>query len=121
MSSNVQTILLVAGTRPEIIKTVPVVIEARKRNNVKVIYCLTGQHKTMAMEALSIFGVEPDNDLQIMRPNQSLNMICESVFAKVTFRHRAWKTGYRDGAGRYNDSRNDSSLCVQFESSGGSY
>ena len=78
-----KTILLVAGTRPEIIKTVPLVIEARKRNDVKVIYCLTGQHKTMAMEALSIFGVEPDDDLQIMRPNQTLNMISESVFAKL--------------------------------------
>jgi UDP-N-acetylglucosamine 2-epimerase (non-hydrolysing) len=78
-----KTILLVAGTRPEIIKTAPVVIEARKRSNVKAVYCLTGQHKTMAMEALSIFGVTPDNDLQIMRPNQTLNMICESVFAKL--------------------------------------
>jgi UDP-N-acetylglucosamine 2-epimerase len=78
-----KTILLVAGTRPEIIKTAPVVIEARKRSNVKVVYCLTGQHKTMALEALSIFRVTPDDDLQIMRPNQTLNMICESVFAKL--------------------------------------
>jgi len=78
-----KTILLVAGTRPEIIKTAPVVLEAQKRSDVKVVYCLTGQHKTMAMEALSIFGVQPDDDLQIMRPNQTLNMICESVFAKL--------------------------------------
>ncbi len=78
-----KTILLVAGTRPEIIKTVPVFIESRKRTDIKVIYCLTGQHKTMAIEALSIFDVEPDNDLQIMRPNQTLNMICESVFTKL--------------------------------------
>jgi UDP-N-acetylglucosamine 2-epimerase (non-hydrolysing) len=78
-----KTILLVAGTRPEIIKTVPVVIEAQKREDVKIVYCLTGQHKTMAMEALAIFGVRPDDDLQIMRPNQTLNMIAESVFAKV--------------------------------------
>jgi UDP-N-acetylglucosamine 2-epimerase len=77
------TILIVAGTRPEIIKTVPVVIEARKRDDVKVIYCLTGQHKTMAMEALSIFGVRPDDNLQIMRPNQTLNDISKSVFAKM--------------------------------------
>ena len=83
MHDDMKTILLVAGTRPEIIKTVPVVIEARKRNDVKIVYCLTGQHKTMAMEALSIFGVEPDDDLQIMRPNQTLNMIAESIFAKL--------------------------------------
>ena len=88
MNSNInkagmKTILLVAGTRPEIIKTVPVVIEARKRKDSKVVYCLTGQHKSMALEALSIFGVEPDDDLQIMRPNQTLNNISESVFAKM--------------------------------------
>ena len=53
-----KTILIVAGTRPEIIKTVPVVIEARKRKDVKVVYYLTGQHKTMALNALSLFGVE---------------------------------------------------------------
>ena len=76
-------LLIIAGTRPEIIKTVPVVIEARKRNDVKVVYCLTGQHKTMALEALSIFDVKPDDDLQIMRPNQTLNMISESVFGKL--------------------------------------
>jgi UDP-N-acetylglucosamine 2-epimerase (non-hydrolysing) len=78
-----KTILIVAGTRPEIIKTVPVVIEAKNRNDVKVIYCLTGQHKTMAIEALSIFNIKPDDDLEIMRSNQTLNDICESVFAKM--------------------------------------
>jgi UDP-N-acetylglucosamine 2-epimerase (non-hydrolysing) len=78
-----KTIVIVAGTRPEIIKTVPVVIEARKRKDTRVIYCLTGQHKTMAMEALSIFDVKPDDDLQIMHSNQTLNNICESVFARI--------------------------------------
>jgi UDP-N-acetylglucosamine 2-epimerase (non-hydrolysing) len=83
MPSKTKIILLVAGTRPEIIKTAPIVIEAQKSSRIKVVYCLTGQHKTMAVEALSIFGIRPDDDLQIMQPNQSLNMICESVFAKI--------------------------------------
>jgi UDP-N-acetylglucosamine 2-epimerase len=56
----VKTILIIAGTRPEIIKTAPVVLAARNRKDIKVRYCLTGQHKTMAMEALSIFGVQND-------------------------------------------------------------
>jgi UDP-N-acetylglucosamine 2-epimerase (non-hydrolysing) len=80
---SLNTILLVAGTRPEIIKTAPIVLEARKNHTARVVYCLTGQHRTMAMEALSIFGIEPDDDLHIMRPDQTLNMICESVFAKI--------------------------------------
>lgn len=77
------TILLIAGTRPEIIKTAPIVLEAQTRNDVRVVYCLTGQHTTMAQEALSIFNIQPQYDLQIMRPNQTLNMIAESVFAKL--------------------------------------
>jgi UDP-N-acetylglucosamine 2-epimerase (non-hydrolysing) len=81
--ASLKTILIIAGTRPEIIKTAPVVIKALKRNDVKVIYCLTGQHKTMAMEALSIFGIQPDADLAIMRPNQTLNDIAASVFEKI--------------------------------------
>jgi UDP-N-acetylglucosamine 2-epimerase len=46
-----KTILIIAGTRPEIIKTAPVVLAARNQKDIKVKYCLTGQHKTMAMEA----------------------------------------------------------------------
>jgi UDP-N-acetylglucosamine 2-epimerase len=78
-----KTILIVAGTRPEIIKTAPIALEAKKRENCRVHYCLTGQHKTMAQEALSIFNILPDEDLNIMRPNQTLNTISESVFAKL--------------------------------------
>lgn len=78
-----KTILIIAGTRPEIIKIVPVLQEAQKRNDVRALFCFTGQHRTMAEEAMSIFGVRPDIDLNIMRPNQTLNMIAESVFAKV--------------------------------------
>ena len=78
-----KTILIIAGTRPEIIKTAPVIIELRKNSDFKTVYCLTGQHITMAQEALSIFNLVPDEDLNIMRPNQTLNMIAESVFAKL--------------------------------------
>ena len=78
-------ILIVAGTRPEIIKTAPLVIAARRRPKaeVQVTYCLTGQHQTMAMEALGIFNVAPDDNLEIMKPGQTLNDIEEAVFRKL--------------------------------------
>ncbi|MCX7983456.1 MAG: UDP-N-acetylglucosamine 2-epimerase (non-hydrolyzing) [Bacteroidetes bacterium] len=78
-----KTVLIIAGTRPEIIKTAPLVLEAQKRKDIRVIYCLTGQHTTMAQEALEIFQIKPQFNLQIMRPNQTLNMIAEAVFAKL--------------------------------------
>ncbi len=76
------SILVVAGTRPEIIKVAPVFLEARSgsNSNVDVKLCLTGQHKTMAQEALSIFRIEPVADLEIMKPNQTLNDIACAVF-----------------------------------------
>ena len=83
MHSSLKKLLIFAGTRPEIIKTAPVVIEAHKRNIFRTVFCLTGQHKTMAREALSIFGIKPNYDLNIMRPNQTINDISKSVFAKV--------------------------------------
>jgi UDP-N-acetylglucosamine 2-epimerase (non-hydrolysing) len=37
----------------------------------------------MAREALSIFSIKPNYDLNIMRPNQTINDISKSVFSKV--------------------------------------
>jgi UDP-N-acetylglucosamine 2-epimerase (non-hydrolysing) len=77
--------LIVVGTRPEIIKTAPIVLEARKRSatQLNVTYCLTDQHQTMADEALKIFGIVPDYRLKIMKPGQTLNDITEAVFRKL--------------------------------------
>ena len=34
--------------------------------------CVTGQHREMLRQVLDVFGVEPDMDLALMQPNQSL-------------------------------------------------
>ena len=87
------TILIVAGTRPEIIKTAPVMIAAGSgaRSETAVNLCLTGQHQTMAQEALSVFGIDPVANLEIMKPNQTLNDICEAVFGRLPQVIRAQK------------------------------
>ena len=80
-----KTILVVAGTRPEIIKVAPVILAAREKQhqNLTVKFCLTGQHQTMAKEAMSVFGIVPDLELDIMRPDQSLNDISQAVFERL--------------------------------------
>jgi len=77
-----KTILIVAGTRPEIIKVAPLVLSARElfQNKLQVKLCATGQHQSMAEEALRIFGITPDIELDVMRPNQTLNQIADVVF-----------------------------------------
>ncbi len=49
----------------------PVVGEARRRGCL-VEVCATAQHRGMLDQALDLFGIEPDHDLDLMRPNQTL-------------------------------------------------
>jgi UDP-N-acetylglucosamine 2-epimerase (non-hydrolysing) len=58
------------GTRPEAIKLAPVILEAKKRgHDVEVL--LTGQHREMARSMLQFFGIEADQDLDLMQPGQT--------------------------------------------------
>lgn len=64
--------LIVFGTRPEAIKMCPLVDELRKRNRMDIKVCVTGQHREMLRQVLEIFQVQPDFDLDLMQPGQSL-------------------------------------------------
>ena len=77
-----KNICFIAGTRPEIIKIAPVLHKFRKfgADKFKVFCCITGQHKSMAEQALSIFELIPDFDLSIMTPGQTLNSISAKIF-----------------------------------------
>ena len=81
--AGMKHILVVSGTRPEIIKIAPVILAANSNHAAQVKLCLAGQHQTMAQEALSIFDIEPDADLGIMKHNQSLNDISKAVYEKL--------------------------------------
>lgn len=64
--------LFIMGTRPEIIKMAPVIIQARKEGNIKAEILHTGQHRTLAEEMFKHFELTPDYDLAVMQENQSL-------------------------------------------------
>lgn len=66
-------VMLVFGTRPEAIKMAPVVKEFQKYpEDFKTIVCVTGQHREMLDQVLTIFDIVPDYDLNIMKPGQDL-------------------------------------------------
>lgn len=66
-------ILLVFGTRPEAIKMAPLVKELEKRTaEFEIKVCVTGQHREMLDQVLSIFDIKPDYDLNIMKQEQDL-------------------------------------------------
>ncbi len=60
------------GTRPEAIKMAPVVGEARLRG-CAVEVCATAQHRDLLDQVLRLFAIEPEHDLDLMRPDQSLS------------------------------------------------
>ncbi len=64
--------LCVFGTRPEAIKMAPLALSlaADERFNAKV--CVTGQHREMLDQVLSLFEIKPDFDLNIMKSGQDL-------------------------------------------------
>ena len=72
-------IMVVFGTRPEAIKMCPLVNELKKRKNLSTLVTVTGQHREMLDQVLSIFNVKPDYDLSIMKRQQTLFDITTNI------------------------------------------
>jgi UDP-N-acetylglucosamine 2-epimerase (non-hydrolysing) len=66
-------VMLVFGTRPEAIKMAPLVkgLQARA-DELDTVVCVTAQHREMLDQALTLFEIVPDHDLNIMKPGQDL-------------------------------------------------
>lgn len=76
-------ILLVFGTRPEAIKMCPLVNELKKRDGMKTIVCVTGQHRQMLDQVLETFDVTPEYDLSIMKEKQTLFDITANILSRI--------------------------------------
>lgn len=75
-----KTIMLVFGTRPEAIKMCPLVKEFQKHKDLfKTLVCVTGQHREMLDQVLTLFDVHPDYDLNIMKQGQDLTDVTARV------------------------------------------
>jgi UDP-N-acetylglucosamine 2-epimerase (non-hydrolysing) len=69
-------VLTIIGTRPEAIKLAPVVLELRRRKDLFYFpVCVTAQHREMLDQVLTLFGIRPDHDLNIMLPGQTLAQV----------------------------------------------
>jgi len=69
------------GTRPEVIKMAPVVRELSNHSDtVKSVVCVTGQHRELLDQGLSIFRIQPDFDLHVMEHDQTLSQLTISLF-----------------------------------------
>lgn len=64
--------LVIFGTRPEAIKMAPVVKQLQASDEVDCKVAVTAQHRQMLDQVLELFDIQPDYDLDIMKPNQDL-------------------------------------------------
>jgi len=76
-------ILIVFGTRPEAIKMAPLVHELNSDQRYELKVCVTGQHREMLDQVLSIFGIQVNFDLNLMSANQSLNELTSNIIDQV--------------------------------------
>ena len=71
--------LCVFGTRPEAIKMAPLHIALRADERFEAKLCVTGQHREMLDQVLSLFQIDPDYDLNIMKPGQDLTDVTTAI------------------------------------------
>ncbi len=72
-------VLFIFGTRPEAIKMAPLVNLLITDNRFDVKVCVTAQHRQMLDQVLSIFDINPDYDLDVMQPGQSLSLLTTNI------------------------------------------
>lgn len=77
-------VLIVFGTRPEAIKMAPLIKALSSDDRFDARVCVTGQHRQMLDQVLSLFSIVPDFDLDIMKPGQGLVDISVAIMSGLT-------------------------------------
>lgn len=77
-------VLVIFGTRPEAIKMAPLIKELDKNNSFETKIYATAQHREMLDQALDLFEIKPQYDLDLMTNNQTLPDLTAKVLLGVT-------------------------------------
>lgn len=72
-------VMSVFGTRPEAIKMAPLCAELAACNTIQSVICVTAQHREMLDSVLSVFSLQANYDLNLMRPGQTLSSLSVDV------------------------------------------
>ncbi len=71
--------MVVFGTRPEAIKMAPLVTALKQHPSLQTIVTVTAQHRQMLDQVLDLFGITPDEDLNVMQPGQTLSDLTSRI------------------------------------------
>ena len=83
--TNQQTkVMFIFGTRPETIKLAPVIKEMQSDPDFQTIVTVTGQHRQMLDQAMAVFGLQADYDLNVMQENQTLSGLSQRILAGLS-------------------------------------
>ncbi len=77
-------ILAVIGTRPEAIKICPLILELRKRENVKAEVCATGQHGELFDEVMTLFDISPMQNFGLMSKVHSQEELVTKILTRLS-------------------------------------
>ena len=81
---EMKKVMLVFGTRPEAIKMCPLVNVLKTHpDDFSTVVVVTGQHREMLEQVLHVFNVEPDIDLAVMKPGQTLFDVTCNILLKI--------------------------------------
>lgn len=80
-SPKIKKVLLVFGTRPEAIKMAPLIHKLMADQHFEARVCVTAQHREMLDQVLKLFDINPDYDLDLMKPRQNLTDVTTNVLS----------------------------------------
>jgi UDP-N-acetylglucosamine 2-epimerase (non-hydrolysing) len=76
-------VLSIFGTRPEAVKMAPVVQALARNPKITSLVCVTAQHRQMLDQVLGLFDIQPDVDLDLMRPDQDLASLTAAILTHI--------------------------------------
>lgn len=82
-SASPARILVIFGTRPEAIKLFPVIRALEADPRFTPVVCVSAQHRQMLDQVLEIAGIKPDHDLNLMKPDQTLDGLTAALLTEL--------------------------------------
>ena len=74
----------ILGTRPEVIKLGPLIMQAKQDPLIETLVINTGQHKDLSDKVFEAFDIKPTYDLKIMKQHQTLEQSTSNLLLSIT-------------------------------------